>query len=101
MARKNWHPADVIAALWKRGTNLRKVALANNFAVPTMSTALRQPCSGAERAIADALGLDPRDIWPERFDARGRRLHGGSLSVKVSVAQARLEAARKEAKKAS
>ncbi|MFZ5510370.1 MAG: helix-turn-helix domain-containing protein [Pseudomonadota bacterium] len=79
MPKKNtspadWHPADVVAELRKRGTSLRQLALAHGYAPRSLNKALRSPWMRGERIIAAALRLRPRDIWPSRFDAHGRRL---------------------------
>ena len=100
MTPKNWHPADIIAAIKKRGSSLRAIAQRAGMRDASMSTALRHPCSGAERAIAAALGLEPADIWPERFWPEGGRRNGNQMRVKIETARARLRADQ-EAKKAS
>lgn len=70
----DWHPADVVAALHKRGWSLRRLAAAHGYA--TIHPALRVRWQQAERIIADAIGVHPRAIWPSRYDTRGRPLHG-------------------------
>jgi Ner family transcriptional regulator len=63
----DWHRADVIAALKKRGTNITALSRENGLAAGTLANALRAPWPKGERIIADSLGLDPRDIWPTRY----------------------------------
>ena len=47
---KNWHRADIVAALKKKGWSLRALK--------------------GERIIAAAIGVKPEEIWPERYAAR-------------------------------
>jgi len=43
MTEKDWHPADIIAALHKRGTNLAKLSQKSGLASPTLPNALTRP----------------------------------------------------------
>ena len=63
----DWHRADVIAALKKKGTSMSALSRANDLASSTLANALRFPWPKGERIIAEALGLEPRDIWPSRY----------------------------------
>jgi len=63
----DWHRADVIAALKKRGMNITALSRDNGLAAGTLANALRAPWPKGEKIIADALGLEPRDIWPTRY----------------------------------
>ncbi|MEW9901075.1 helix-turn-helix domain-containing protein [Chitinivorax sp. PXF-14] len=66
----NWHRADVVAALKKKGWSLRRLSLQSGLAPTTLSTALERPWPKAERIIAAAIGLPPEHIWPERYAKR-------------------------------
>ena len=66
-ANVDWHRADVIAGLKKKGTTMSALSRANGLASTTLSNALRFPWPKGERSIAEALGLEPRDIWPSRY----------------------------------
>lgn len=68
---KDWHRAELVAALHMRGWSLRQLSLSANLSEGAFARATRMPYPRAERAIADALGLHPRDIWPTRYDAAG------------------------------
>ena len=72
---KSWHPADVKAALEKRGLTLGEVARRNGLAPSTLRNALKTRCHAGEVAIAGALDLYPHNIWPDRYDDEGRPLH--------------------------
>ncbi len=73
-APKDWHPADVICALKKSGWSLRRLSLKNGYAPTSLRAALSKPWPRAERIIVEAIGthLRPEQIWPTRYDARGR-----------------------------
>ncbi|AXG44980.1 MULTISPECIES: helix-turn-helix domain-containing protein [Photorhabdus] len=62
----DWHPADIIAALRKQGTNLSAVSRKAGLASSTLSNALYRPWPKGENLIATELGLHPSDIWPSR-----------------------------------
>jgi Ner family transcriptional regulator len=51
-AHQDWHPADVLAALKKRGKTLAGISKANGY-----------------HATA-AIGLAPEEIWPARYAER-------------------------------
>lgn len=70
----DWHAADVIAALHKRGMSLRQLALTRGYAPRSLHKALSHPWKRAEEIIAAALGVEPRTIWPSRFLADGTRV---------------------------
>ncbi|WP_375591750.1 transcriptional regulator [Chitiniphilus eburneus] len=70
----DWHPADVVCALRKRGWSLRQLSLHHGYSHgATLKTALRRRYPKAERLIADALGLAPSEIWPSRYPAAGHQ----------------------------
>ncbi|ACT06367.1 transcriptional regulator [Dickeya dianthicola] len=73
--RMDWHPADIIAALRKRNTTLAAVSRAAGLSSSTLANALIRPWPKGERLIADALGIQASEIWPNRyFDSQGRRI---------------------------
>ena len=67
----DWHPADVLAALKKRGQSLAGLSVANGYHPTAAGKALKQPWPAVERILADALGLAPQSIWPSRYDDEG------------------------------
>lgn len=67
MAKKDWHPADIIAALRKRGTSLARVSREAGLASSTLANALTRPWPKGEWLIADALNIHPSEIWPSRY----------------------------------
>ncbi|MCL9644558.1 helix-turn-helix domain-containing protein [Rahnella victoriana] len=68
----DWHQADIIAALRRRGTTLAAVSRSAGLSSSTLSNALSRSWPKGEKVIAQALDVHPSVIWPSRyFDARG------------------------------
>lgn len=67
MAKTDWHPADIIAALHKRGTSLAAVSRKAGLASATLSNTLSHPWPKGEMLIARATGVDAAEIWPSRY----------------------------------
>ena len=68
MNKKDWHPADIIAALKKKGTNLSALSRDSGLASSTLANALRRPWPKGEQLIAAALNVKPERIWPTRYE---------------------------------
>lgn len=62
-----WHPADIIAGLRKKGTSLAALSRASGLSSSTLANALTRPWPKGEHLIAEALGVEPSVIWPERY----------------------------------
>ena len=80
MASQDWHPADVMAELRKtpQRWSLRRLSLFHGYSESAVGIAIRhKPWPAVERIIADALGVDPWEIWPSRYtsDHKPRRGH--------------------------
>ncbi|PWC09512.1 DNA-binding protein [Brenneria roseae subsp. americana] len=67
LRKHDWHPADIIAALRKKGTTLAAVSRAAGLSSSTLANALSRPWPKGEWLIADALGIHPSEIWPSRY----------------------------------
>lgn len=67
----DWHPADVLAALKKRGKTLAGLSVAHGYHPTAAGKALKRPWPAMEAIIARELDVSPQDIWPSRFDASG------------------------------
>ena len=75
MENNDWHPADIIAGLRKKGTSLAAVSRSAGLSSSTLANALLRPWPKGEKLIADALGISPEIIWPSRyFDSEGNLL---------------------------
>ena len=75
MEQKNadWHRADVVAALKKKGWSIRALSIQAGLAPDTLRTALQVSYPKGERIIAAAIGVNPEEIWPSRYAARAFR----------------------------
>lgn len=67
MRSKDWHSADVIAALKKKGTTLAELSRQSGLSSSTLSNTLVRPWTKGESIIAQRLGLTPDKIWPSRY----------------------------------
>lgn len=70
---EDWHWADVLAALRKRGWSLRQIAKEENYAHGNvLGGVARHPYPKAEAILAAYAGVaHPMEIWPSRYDAKG------------------------------
>ncbi|MGA3799145.1 helix-turn-helix domain-containing protein [Pseudomonas fluorescens] len=57
-----------------RGTNLAELARSHDLNERAIRNAKQRPYPRVERAIAEALGLKPAQLWPERWNADGSPL---------------------------
>jgi Ner family transcriptional regulator len=64
---KGWHKADIIAGLHKKGTSLAALSRSAGLSSSTLANALTRPWPKGEFLIAEALGVHPSEIWPERY----------------------------------
>lgn len=67
MMQPDWHSADIIAALKKRGTTLSAVSREAGLASSTLANTLIRRWPKGERLIAEAVGVSPEQIWPSRY----------------------------------
>lgn len=63
----DWHRADVIAALKKRGISLASLSRDAGLGPRTLNNALDRRYPKAEKIIAQAIGVEPNEIWPSRY----------------------------------
>lgn len=69
---KDWHPADIKAALHKKGITLKGIADAYGLtSSSTLSSVFTRSYPLNEKRIADAIGVHPMVIWPSRYNADG------------------------------
>ncbi|MFW6027453.1 MAG: helix-turn-helix domain-containing protein [bacterium] len=69
--RRAW----VIEQLLLRGLSLNQLARRHGTHRSALSLTLRVPSLPSETILADALGLTPAQLFPERYDEHGRRRH--------------------------
>lgn len=67
MTDTDWHPADIIAGLRKKGTSLAAVSRKSGLASSTLANALTRRWPKGEKLIAEELGVAPQQIWPSRY----------------------------------
>lgn len=74
--QKDWHKADIIAAIRKTGTSLRAISRKHGLAHTAIGNALHISAPKYERIIAQQLGIPPQEIWPSRYHEDGRPKSG-------------------------
>lgn len=85
-SQEDWHPADIKAALHKKGITLRSLAQAHGLKESSsMSAALVRSLPSNEKRIADALGVHPKVIWPSRYHADGSHKPQGFRAVQSNA----------------
>lgn len=67
----DWHKADIICGLWKRGTSMQRLSRENGYHPHALSMLLYRPWPKGERIIAKALDVKPHEIWPSRYREDG------------------------------
>lgn len=77
-SQEDWHPADIKAALDKKGWTLRALAAHHGLSSSTpLSHTFLRSYPANEKRIADAIGVPVQTIWPSRYFADGTpRLRG-------------------------
>lgn len=74
--RADWSPAKLRFELEERGLTYRSLSLQAGYSQDSLKAVVRTPCETYERVIANALGVNPEDIWPSRYAFRNRRNRG-------------------------
>lgn len=69
--RRGW----VLFQLKLRGESYASIGARLGVNRKSVRQALSEPSFEIEKALARALDLTPRQLFPERYDARGRRIH--------------------------
>jgi len=82
-SQEDMHPADVIAALRKRGTSLRKIAHDNGYS--HIQRVLTSPWLAAEQLVAKALDTTPQALWPSRYRDPATRALAFRQTRKIAV----------------
>ena len=78
----DWHPADVLAALKKRGHSLAGLSTAHGYHATAAGKALKRPWPALEVLIAEAVGIPPHEIWPSRYASTGSYAAAGNIRLK-------------------
>lgn len=83
MDRTDMHPADVKAALEKKGVSLRQLAKSHGYS--HFQRVLTTHWWAAEQIVASALGRKAEDIWPSRYESS--RDNAKRRTVKISISR--------------
>ena len=75
-APKDWHRADIIAAVRKTGTNFNKLSVKHGLGIGVLRNCLNYPCPKYERIVAQHINKTPQQIWPSRYHADGTQKSG-------------------------
>lgn len=78
----DWHPADVKAALEKKGISLRQLAIDHGY--KHFQRVLKGEWWAAEQIVAKALGLPAREIWPSRYVLPRTRAQNRTRKITVT-----------------
>ena len=77
----DWHPADVKAALDKKKWSFARIAREYGYAPKAPNKVLYKPWSQVEQIVAKILGVKAAEIWPSRYDRRGRPLKSATARI--------------------
>lgn len=81
----DWHRADIVAELKKKGWSLASLSRAAGLSSNTLKTALSTPYVKGERIIAAAIGVSAEKIWPSRYAKRNfKPTFTATLTAKVN-----------------
>ncbi|WP_347004139.1 helix-turn-helix domain-containing protein [Enterobacter roggenkampii] len=64
---ENWHRADILAAIKKRGGTLAQLSRDSGLHERTLYNALERHWPKGEKIIADYIDVAVHVIWPERY----------------------------------
>lgn len=68
--RKRWDRHAIKAEVHRRGSTLVDIARRSGIEPSSTKVALRRTNRAGERAIAAFLGVEPAELWPERYRER-------------------------------
>lgn len=71
---KNWHRAEVVAAVHKAGSSLAALARKNGLSDSALRAALSEPRRPSNLIIAKFLNTTLHALWPSWFDHDGYRI---------------------------
>lgn len=75
-ARKDWHKADIKAAVEKAGQTLRALSRLHGVSSAYFAEALHRPIPRAQEILASLIGVAPQTIWPSRYETDGSPRRG-------------------------
>lgn len=97
IARKarGWHPEEIKAAIRMRGSSMAELSRQHGYGISAVRQVLRRPWPAIERIVADYLGVEPQEIWPDRYGEDG--LPNRLLFGRVKFIPERTDCQRKKA----
>ena len=72
---KGIHKEDIKAMVRKQGHTMKDLSIQYEFNPSALTASLYKPYPKANHIIAYALGLTVHEIWPEWYDATGKRIY--------------------------
>lgn len=63
----DWHQAEISAELKKIGTSVAALSKKNGLSRHTLRNVFYRHYPKSEQIIAQAIGVEPKDIWPSRY----------------------------------
>ena len=83
-----WDRHSILAEIKRRFGSLNAFAATTKLDAAHFSVALGAPYPKAERIISRTLGVPRHQLWPDRYDAKGRRLPSRAKVAKASPERA-------------
>jgi Ner family transcriptional regulator len=85
-SQKDWHPADIVAALHKRGYTLRDIARREGLTSATaLSRAMTQSYPASEQRLAKYAGVPVQMMFPTRYHPDGTKIQRGVRGARSMV----------------
>ncbi|MGC3961922.1 MAG: helix-turn-helix domain-containing protein [Rhodocyclaceae bacterium] len=85
-SRQDWHPADILAALHKKGITLRSLALRYGLSdSSTLSKAMLHSYPASERRLAEAAGIPVHVMFAARYYPDGEPMPRGVRGLKSNA----------------
>ncbi|RQM36355.1 helix-turn-helix domain-containing protein [Erwinia psidii] len=81
----DWHKADIIAALHKKGTSLAALSRSAGLSSSTLANVLSRPWPKGEWLVSMALGVHPAKIWPSRYFDDSGTLQDRKMRIKEKI----------------
>ncbi|MGE4545797.1 MAG: transcriptional regulator [Pedobacter sp.] len=81
----DWHPADIKAALAKKGFTFARIAREHGYRSNSPNSVLWTRWRPMERIVADIIGVAPEDIWPSRYGSEPQRFITRKKSIKSTL----------------
>ena len=84
---RDWHRADIIAAIKKTGTTLCALSRQHGLSSSTLANALYRKWPRGEKIIADHIHVSPWVIWPSRYPEDVRKKLHNNISTMAQTAR--------------